>query len=174
MIQYYLQQLLVKLTWSNLKRFSLLLLCLQVPTEVTVTQTQQLRMRMRLWGYPYRWQPSINHPAGVYLTTSLKTNARLQKIPLWSLWHMAKCHVWHIHRVGRITASTFHNAIALRDSTDRASIVKKIMQYDKSHLKVPAVEWGRTMEETACIEYQSIMVAQLWFIVLFMPYWSLH
>lgn len=58
-----------------------------------------------------------------------------------------KCTTWNMHRVGRITGSTFHKVVTCKDSFQ--TVVKQLMQYDSKDLTVPAVMWGRQMEETA-------------------------
>lgn len=55
---------------------------------------------------------------------------------------------WHTHRAGRITSSTFHRVCRSTDKTSKASLMK-IMHYDKKELNVPAVLWGKEMEDTA-------------------------
>jgi len=72
----------------------------------------------------------------------------------------SECQAWHTHRAGRITASIFHRASSLRDSTDRSNIVSTIMQYNKDDLNVSSVQWGRRMEDTAREAYKAVMQKQ--------------
>ncbi|KAL0966883.1 hypothetical protein UPYG_G00301350 [Umbra pygmaea] len=70
----------------------------------------------------------------------------------------AKCQAWHQHRVGRITSTAFHRVCNASKNTDRINLVKKTMHYGESELcHVPAVRWGRDMEETARQHYKVAM-----------------
>ncbi|KAJ8353168.1 hypothetical protein SKAU_G00207350 [Synaphobranchus kaupii] len=61
----------------------------------------------------------------------------------------AKCPAWSLHRAGRITGSSFHKVVKSRDLTCD-SLVKMLMQYGSTtNLTVPAVKWGKEMEDTA-------------------------
>lgn len=64
----------------------------------------------------------------------------------------AKCTTWNIQRVGRITGSTFNRVVRCKQSSVE-SVVKHVMQYDAKELTVPAVMWGRQMEDTARQSY---------------------
>ena len=61
----------------------------------------------------------------------------------------AKCQDWHVHRMGRVTGSVLHRVASLQDNTPRLKIVEMIMQYQRKDLDLPALNWGRDMEETA-------------------------
>ena len=60
----------------------------------------------------------------------------------------AECTTWKIHRVGRITGSSFHKVVKSKDSSVD-SLVKQILHYNAKDLTVPAVIWGKQMEATA-------------------------
>ena len=66
----------------------------------------------------------------------------------------AKCTTWGLHRVGRVTGSNFHRIIKCKDSS-ADSVMKLIMQYDATDLTVPAVMWGKQMEDTARKNYET-------------------
>lgn len=68
----------------------------------------------------------------------------------------AKCTTWELHRVGRVTGSTFHRVVKCKD-TSVESVVKQIMQYAATDLTVPTVMWGRQMEDTARRKYETEM-----------------
>ena len=68
----------------------------------------------------------------------------------------AKCTTWGLHRVGRVTGSNFHRIIKCKDSS-ADSVMKLIMQYDATDLTVPAVMWGKQMEDTARKNYETEM-----------------
>lgn len=68
----------------------------------------------------------------------------------------AKCTTWNIYRVGRITGSTFNRVVRCKQSSVE-SVVKHVMQYDTKELTVPAVMWGRQMEDTARQCYETEM-----------------
>uniref|UniRef100_A0A8C6U5J1 YqaJ viral recombinase domain-containing protein n=1 Tax=Neogobius melanostomus TaxID=47308 RepID=A0A8C6U5J1_9GOBI len=69
----------------------------------------------------------------------------------------AKCQDWHVHRMGRVTGSVLHRVASLQDNTPRLKIVEKIMQYNRKDLDLPALNWGRDMEETARKAYNTAM-----------------
>ena len=75
-----------------------------------------------------------------------------------------ECQTWHVHRAGRVTGSILHSVV---NSTDRGqnNMVKKIMQYNKRELTVPAVVWGRNQEEKALASYSDSMKEHLNFTV---------
>ena len=50
------------------------------------------------------------------------------------------------------TGSSFHRVIKCKESSCE-SVVRQIMQYDRTDLTVPAVMWGRQMEDTARQSY---------------------
>lgn len=71
----------------------------------------------------------------------------------------AKSAIWKMHRVGRITGTTFHRVTHATDlSTD--SLVQQLMHYNEKELTVPAVMWGRSMEGTARQCYLNHMKTQ--------------
>uniref|UniRef100_A0A8C8EZC9 YqaJ viral recombinase domain-containing protein n=1 Tax=Oncorhynchus tshawytscha TaxID=74940 RepID=A0A8C8EZC9_ONCTS len=62
----------------------------------------------------------------------------------------SKCQAWHTNRIGRITSTAFHRVCTAGRNTDKINLVKKTMHYNDSELHhVPAVLWGRDMEDTA-------------------------
>ena len=69
----------------------------------------------------------------------------------------AECKTWNIHRVGRVTGSTFHRVVHCKESSVQ-SVVKDLMQYQSTDLSfVPAITWGRKMEDTARQTYVTEM-----------------
>ena len=68
----------------------------------------------------------------------------------------AKCQTWHIYRIGRITGSIFHKVITSRE-TSKNSLISQVMRYNDAELNVPAVKWGREMEDTARSCYEKLM-----------------
>ena len=66
----------------------------------------------------------------------------------------AKSQTWHIHRMGRVTGSIFHKVCTSRDVN---SSIVKVMRYNNEELNVPAVRWGRDMEEVARNSYKEVM-----------------
>ena len=64
------------------------------------------------------------------------------------------CSEWMKQRVGRLTASSFHDVFVRRDTTDPEPLIKHIMGYDQSDLSsIPAIKWGIENETTAREEY---------------------
>ena len=64
------------------------------------------------------------------------------------------CSEWMKQRVGRLTASSFHDVFVRRDITDPEPLIKHIMGYDQSDLSsIPAIKWGIENETTAREEY---------------------
>lgn len=60
----------------------------------------------------------------------------------------SKCRAWHTHREGRITSTNLHHLCTAKELTDND--LKNIMHYNKTEdLQVPAILWGRQMEDTA-------------------------
>ncbi|XDV11769.1 hypothetical protein PO909_000613 [Leuciscus waleckii] len=59
----------------------------------------------------------------------------------------SKCRAWHTHREGRITSTNLHHLCTAGEPTDND--IKNIMHYKTEDLQVPAIRWGRQMEDTA-------------------------
>jgi putative phage-type endonuclease len=75
--------------------------------------------------------------------------------------NQAQSQAWHTHRNGRITSTTLHRVYTVVTETAKLNLVKQVMHYNKQDLShVPAVLWGRDMEDTARRQYTEIMKAQ--------------
>lgn len=76
--------------------------------------------------------------------------------------NQAHSQVWHTHRTGRITSTTLRRVCTVLTESAKTNLVKQVMHYNKQDLShVPAVLWGRDMEDTARRQYTDIMKAQL-------------
>ena len=60
--------------------------------------------------------------------------------------------VWEAQRRGRITASSFHDVYALRDTTSTKSLCKRLLM-PKSLSHIAAVKWGIDNEDKARQQY---------------------
>ena len=64
--------------------------------------------------------------------------------------------VWEAQRRGRITASSFHDVYALRDTTSTKSLCKRLLM-PKSLSHIAAVKWGIDNEDKARQQYTKEM-----------------
>lgn len=60
--------------------------------------------------------------------------------------------VWKAQRMGRITASSFHDVYTLRDTTSTKSLCKRLLM-PKNLSHIPAVKWGIDNEDKARQQY---------------------
>ena len=67
---------------------------------------------------------------------------------------------WKLHRLGRITASNFHEACHLKLDSECRSFVKKIMGY-KKFFSTAATRYGTENENKAQEEYKKEMVSTI-------------
>lgn len=78
---------------------------------------------------------------------------------------MIKNHVhsqaWHTHRTGKITSTTLYRVYTVVTESAKTNLVKQVMHDNKQELShVPAVLWGKDMEDTARKQYTEITKAQ--------------
>ncbi|KAL1274388.1 hypothetical protein QQF64_027202 [Cirrhinus molitorella] len=72
--------------------------------------------------------------------------------------NQAHSQAWHTHRTGRITSTTLHRVCTVVTESAKTTLVKQVMHYNQQELShVPAVLWGRHMEDTARRQYTEIM-----------------
>ncbi|RXN19909.1 Inhibitor of growth [Labeo rohita] len=72
--------------------------------------------------------------------------------------NQAHSQAWHLHSTGRITSTTLHRVCTVVTESTKTNLVKQVMHYNKQELShVPAVLWGRDMEDTARRQYTEIM-----------------
>lgn len=65
----------------------------------------------------------------------------------------ADVQLWHEHRKGRITGTTFHKIITARDTTSSEALVKAIISGGKDLSHLPSIRWGKDNERRALDEY---------------------
>lgn len=74
--------------------------------------------------------------------------------------------LWFDHRFGRITASVMGKVSKCREDSFPNSLFKKIMQYSKPNIDVPALNWRHLNEEKASQKYCSIASVQYFTLIL--------
>ncbi|XP_039513627.1 uncharacterized protein LOC120469007 [Pimephales promelas] len=75
--------------------------------------------------------------------------------------NQSQSQAWHTHRTGRITSTTLHRVCTVETEKAKTNLVKQVMHYSNQDLShVPAVLWGRDMEDTARRQYTEIMKTQ--------------
>ncbi|WAQ94074.1 hypothetical protein MAR_006545, partial [Mya arenaria] len=66
--------------------------------------------------------------------------------------------LWQRQRRGRITATTAHDVLTLKQATTKSNVLKKIMKYHECDLsRLDAIKFGRQHEETARSMYSDKM-----------------
>ncbi|KAL0167310.1 hypothetical protein M9458_039154, partial [Cirrhinus mrigala] len=64
--------------------------------------------------------------------------------------NQAHSQSWDLHRTGRITSMALHCVCTVVTESAKTNLVKQVMHYNRQELSyVPAVLWGRDMEDTA-------------------------
>lgn len=66
-----------------------------------------------------------------------------------------KSTAWDLHRAGRITGTKFYRVTT--PDTLSASTLQSVMEYNQGALNVPAIVWGREMEDRAQQDYAAHM-----------------
>ncbi|ELU08579.1 hypothetical protein CAPTEDRAFT_211242, partial [Capitella teleta] len=69
----------------------------------------------------------------------------------------AESRTWHVHRIGRVTASIVHKMCSGCPDREKLKTVMRYASFSLSH--VPAVKWGRDKENTARLPYEQQMQA---------------
>jgi hypothetical protein len=69
----------------------------------------------------------------------------------------AESRTWHVHRIGRVTASIVHKMCSGCPDREKLKTVMRYASFSLSH--VPAVKWGREKENTARLPYEQQMQA---------------
>ncbi|ELU03665.1 hypothetical protein CAPTEDRAFT_202368 [Capitella teleta] len=67
----------------------------------------------------------------------------------------AESRTWHVHRIGRVTASIVHKMCSGCPDREKLKTVMRYASFSLSH--VPAVKWGREKENTARLQYEQQM-----------------
>ena len=71
----------------------------------------------------------------------------------------SKCHLWGIHRAGRITASNMKSVLCTSCDKPSLSLIKKLCYPEVYKFSNAAVSWGCQHESDAIQEFLDILVA---------------